>query len=199
MRLIIVRHGQTDGNSKFLFHGHTDLDLNSEGRKQARKLAKSLRTQKIKAIYSSDLRRAYSTASIIGKEIGRKVVRVPELREINFGDWEKFTLEEIRKQHKKLYKRWKNHYSIFKMPNGESVREFRKRVEGFAEKLFVKYQNKKDTVLVVAHGGPNRILICKYAELPISCFFKLKQDNAAVNMIEFFDGIGYITLLNGKC
>jgi len=64
-KLLLVRHGETVWNHVSRYQGHTDVELSDTGREQARLLAKRLSTEKIKAVYSSDLKRAYETASIL--------------------------------------------------------------------------------------------------------------------------------------
>ena len=94
--LYIVRHGTTDWNQSGRIQGHIDIPLNGAGRAQARLAGQRLASLGTTAIYSSDLSRAYETASIIGQRVGLCVLPQAGLREINFGVWQGLSSPEIR-------------------------------------------------------------------------------------------------------
>ncbi len=93
--LILARHGETDWNRDGIWQGHGDPPLNELGRRQAAELARRLADVQIDALYSSDLRRAYETATIVGRAKGLEITADPDLREMDVGSWSGFTSEEI--------------------------------------------------------------------------------------------------------
>ena len=107
-RLYLIRHGETLWNIERRAQGIKNIELSQRGIAQGKLLAQRLKKQKIDIIYSSDLSRAYETASIIGKEIDKPVYTLPEIREMNFGDWEGLTMSEIKENYKDIYDSWKN-------------------------------------------------------------------------------------------
>ena len=96
MRLILVRHGSTAWNEEGKYQGTIDIPLSDRGRQEAEMVAERLRDEKIDAVYSSNLRRARETAEIIARPHGLPVQVIEELGEMNFGDWEGMTAQEIK-------------------------------------------------------------------------------------------------------
>ena len=94
-RLLLVRHGITEANSSRRFAGYSDVELSAEGYRQVERLRDRLLDKKIDAVYSSDLKRAMATAEIISSEHNLDIVTCPELREMNYGDAEGLTFDEI--------------------------------------------------------------------------------------------------------
>ena len=94
-RIIALRHGETAWNVDARIQGGLDIELNETGRWQARRAAQALASEKIEAIYSSDLLRAWDTACTIAKATGQEVQAVQPLRERGFGVFEGKTFTEI--------------------------------------------------------------------------------------------------------
>src|SRR4029453_14296582 len=93
------RHGETDWNRERRFQGHADTPLNDAGRAQAADLADSLTSERLVAVYTSPLRRAYETAALIAIRLGLDVRPLDALREIHVGHWEGLTIEEVRERY----------------------------------------------------------------------------------------------------
>ena len=107
MRIILIRHGSTIWNEEGKYQGTIDVPLSDRGRQEAEMVAERLREEKIKAIYSSNLGRARETAEIIARPHGLPVQVIDELGEINFGDWEGLTAQEIKdKFGEQAYRTW---------------------------------------------------------------------------------------------
>jgi broad specificity phosphatase PhoE len=98
MKFLLIRHGQTDWNLAQRFQGQSDIPLNEVGKKQAMALADRLTNESINIVYSSDLQRAIETSKIIMQMSDCKPDLHPDqrLREVNFGDWEGLTYDEIK-------------------------------------------------------------------------------------------------------
>ena len=96
--LVLVRHGETDWNRERRYQGHADTPLNTAGRRQARELATILRSDGLSAVYTSPLRRASETATIVAAELGLEARELEALREIDVGDWQGLTVDEVRAQ-----------------------------------------------------------------------------------------------------
>ncbi len=94
-RLLLVRHGITESNSARRFAGYSDVELSVAGYEQVGRLRDRLANEKIDAVYSSDLKRALATAEVISSEHKVDIVTCSELREMNYGDAEGLTFEEI--------------------------------------------------------------------------------------------------------
>lgn len=195
-KIFIVRHGQTSGNRARKYFGITDIELNEEGIIQAGLISKRLERENICRIYSSNLKRAFKTAEIIAKPHKINVESKKDLMEINFGDWEGLSFQEIQKSYPHEFSKWQNNIMDFTIPHGESVLELKKRVEtAFSEIL---NSAKENNVAIVTHGGPIRVILSKILSPNAleTTFWKIKQDNASLNIIENMDNTQIISLVN---
>ena len=195
-KIFIIRHGQTSGNSALKYFGITDVELNEEGINQAGLISKRLEKENIYRIYSSSLKRAFKTAEIIANPHRISVELKEDLGEINFGNWEGLGFQEIQKSYPQEFSEWQNNLMGFTMPQGESILGLKKRVEtAFSEILNSAVENN---VVIVTHGGPIRIILSKILSPSAleTVFWKIRQDNAALNIIENIDNIQIISLIN---
>jgi broad specificity phosphatase PhoE len=153
-RILLARHAETDWNRVGRWQGHADQPLNETGREQAAELGRRLKGQHVAAVYSSDLRRARDTATIVGAELGIEVVQDPELREIDVGSWSGLTRSEVAERFPEGYARWQageiGH-------DGETREQLAARVIPAVERI--AHAHPGDTVLVVTHGGVIRTLL----------------------------------------
>jgi broad specificity phosphatase PhoE len=151
IRLILVRHGETDWNIQQRYQGHTDIELNQTGINQAKILAQELKAEKLDAIYSSDLNRAAQTAAIINNGRNLPIHKLRELRECSFGIWEGKTFKEMEQHFPEEVARLKGDPVKQIRAGGESRDQLCSRVEQAVQKIIDNHQNQ--TVLMVAHGG----------------------------------------------
>lgn len=157
MKVILLRHGQTEWNKLHKYQGHTDIELNDFGRQQAKKVAAYLRDhEKVEAIYCSDLSRGRETAEIIGAELQLKVKCDPRWREICFGYWEGMTFNEVYEQYPREFDDWYKNTLQLKVPGGESFAELLERALPALTEMSVHHQG---TVVVVSHGGLIKMLV----------------------------------------
>jgi len=154
---------------------------------------------KLSAVYCSDLGRALDSAEIIANPYDLKPLVVPELRERNFGVWEGMTFNEIRELYPSEFDAWASDPLKHSPVNGESTVEVFHRVMGALDIIMSKYSSESpaDHIAVVAHGGVNRIILCHLMGVPLENIFRIEQDAAAVNIIEFWGRYPVIKLLNG--
>jgi alpha-ribazole phosphatase len=193
-KLLLVRHGETIWNHVSRYQGHTDVELSDTGREQARLLADRLSTEKITAVYSSDLKRAYETASILAAPHQLRVQIAEELREINFGVWEGLTYKEISEKYKELAEKWYQSPATVRIPKGETFVELKERAYNAVLKLLK--ENDPGTIIVVAHGGTIRAIICGLLDIDLNHAFRIQQDNTALNIIQYNQGFIVLSLLN---
>ena len=143
--LILVRHGETDWNRDGIWQGHGDPPLNDLGRRQAAELAERLADVAVDALYSSDLRRAYETAEIIGVAKGLEITVEPDLREIDIGAWSGLTHAQIAER-----------FPGMERHDGEASDAFDARAVGVLTRIARAHEGGH--VLVVTHGGVIRAL-----------------------------------------
>lgn len=193
-RLLMVRHGNTTGNSAARFWGQTDVALSTAGKSQAQRLADRLAGEKIDAIYSSQLRRAKATAEIIASRHQMEVVTCPELLEINFGEVEGLTFAEIGQRYPELVSGWPTRDPSLRFPGGESISDLDRRVSKFPGRL--KAHDTEETVLVVAHSGVLRLLVCHLLKIDIWHWRQFRTDLASLSIVEASSQRATLHLLN---
>jgi probable phosphoglycerate mutase len=156
--LYLARHGETDWNAAGRWQGQTDVPLNARGREQARELAAALRGAGLRAVASSDLARARTTAEIVAAELGLAVARLdPDLRERRFGCFEGLTRDEVAARHPGA---WEAHVADPgpAMPGGESRDELLARLA----RGLGSVASLPGPALVVMHGGSMRALLADF-------------------------------------
>ena len=189
-KIILIRHGQTDGNAKKQYCGMLDLGLNQNGRLQVEKLGCRLKKDSIQMIYSSDRKRALESARIIFK--GRRINKIAGLREINFGIFEGKNHQEIRETNADIYDRWLIDPYNTAVPESENLPDFQERVTRALEKIILANANK--TVAIVCHGGTISIVLSRINGS--KNFWELIPGSASLNIIEYVNSKAKITLFN---
>ena len=156
MRITLVRHGETVGQSSIRYYGATDLPLSDLGREQMRRVAETLRDERFDAVFSSRLQRSMEAAELIAA--GRAPVRaLAGFDEVNFGRWEGWTREEIAERDPENYRVWQLRRPDFRYPEGDSRPEFEARVGAAARDLLESISH--DSVLMVLHRGVIAVLL----------------------------------------
>jgi broad specificity phosphatase PhoE len=155
-RIILVRHGETEGRSSIRFHGKTDVPLSSEGREQMRAAARSLPISHFELVVASPLSRAWAAAAILAP--GSPVRLEADFREIDFGRWESLTREEIEVLDPMLARSWLEGVEGFEFPEGERRGDFRSRVLRGLDRLLL---SSASSALVVTHKGVIRTIVEK--------------------------------------
>jgi alpha-ribazole phosphatase/probable phosphoglycerate mutase len=158
--LIFIRHAETDMAGRFC--GHSDPELNERGYAQLPMLIDSLRAHKFDAVYTSDLRRAKDTATAIAKEFHLPYHPSPMWREINFGQWEGLTWEEIVHRDKIYADRWTTMFPDLPASKGEDFRDFEKRVLNAVDTLAGR--PFRNDIAVVTHAGVLRMILRRLQE-----------------------------------
>ncbi len=184
MRLILIRHGKTATDNPEKCHGSTDIDLSEEGYRQAEMLATRFKTEKIDSIYSSTLRRGLETASAIAAMHNLEIVGAPELNEVDFGQIEGITFEEASSLFPGVTELWRCGSTQLCFPMGETFIQFAERVASFLGRL--DGHRDEETIMIVGHGGPYKVLVCRLLGLPLDHYWQFRFDMASVSIIDIF-------------
>ncbi len=199
MRLIFVRHGETDHNLQRRVQGRIDVALNKVGRGQAEAIATALREEKIQAIYSSPLKRCLETAQAIGRYHGIAIEVEQRLKELNTGDLDGMTAEEIVSQYGPFWQQWhSDQLGYAQFPRGETLAEAQQR--GWATIQGIRERHGQGTVLVVGHQFIIMTVLLQALQLDLSHFRKLRPlDNGSLSILDFEDGGTTLTRYNDTC
>ena len=123
LRVILIRHGETDWNTQQIFRGRVDVPLNEVGLTQAKAVGVSLKDVQIDAVYSSPLSRAIETAKVLAESRGLKIELVEGFIDINFGKWQGILHNKVKEEYKDMYEEWLKRPQMVKFPEGESLEE----------------------------------------------------------------------------
>lgn len=197
-RVLLVRHGRVVWNAKSAYAGWTDLPLDERGEYEATLVAKRLRSAPISGVYSSDLIRAMTTAETIASHHSLCVNTDPNLREINYGEWEGLSVEDIETEYgRDFFKSWTNDPVNVRIPGGETFAELRDRAVPAVERIVKAHPGQ--TVVVVAHKSVNRVLMCSWLGLDVGCYKRIEQLNVAINSVLFKGNRVVLETVNDVC
>lgn len=195
-RVYLVRHGEIAGSEVFRYNGQTDVPLTPKGVDQYRQLAGRLKDTSIRACYASNLSRCELGAHIICDPLGILPVLRGELREMSFGAWEGMTWSELAKNYPDEWQARQNDMVAYRAPGGENLLDLHGRVMPVIMEIVERHRGGE--VLVIAHGGVNRVILLDAIGAPFSSMFRIEQDYGCLNIIDYYgDGIPVVTLLNG--
>jgi len=159
--IYILQHGETEWNVADIYQGLKSSPFTERGRAQIRKAAQYFTDKNIEKLFSSPLERAVQTAEVVAKTIGLEIEIIPSFYEIDCGSFEG--------KSRQVYKKEKGIESKF--PGGESFADVYKRVEGDVERLASINKN----ILIVGHGGTNRVIASIITNTPFHVIEKQKH------------------------
>jgi alpha-ribazole phosphatase len=192
----LARHGEVLRAAERRFVGHTDVALSPAGLAQVAALGGQLGGEPIGAIYASDLLRARQSAAPLGAARGVAVVTVPALREVAMGRWEGLTFAEIAAQDPARCARWLADPVTVPFPDGESLADLRARTLPVVHELLARHAG--GVIAIVAHGGPNRVILAEALGLGLAGALRLAQDYAAWSLLEYRAGGAVLHALNRR-
>ncbi len=197
MKLILVRHGETDWNRDNRVQGHSDVALNETGTEQARCLAQQLKGESVTAIYSSPLRRAWETALAIAEFHRLSVQAEPDLAELDVGEMDGLTFEQMRSKYGDILREWMRDAGPVKMPNGESLEELQGRAWPAVVRML--HRHPEGTVVAISHNFTINTIICQAIGLPLCDFRRLGLSVASISVLDLNERGARLTLLNDTC
>ena len=163
--LVLVRHGETVGQSSIRLYGATDVELAPEGERHAVEAGRALAGRRFDAVFSSPLRRAHRSAELILQDIAHPPIEislVDGFREIDFGRWEGWTWDEVEARDPENLARWSSEGPAFRFPEGEVRREFVARVQAcVGPSIEQRFAAGAEHVLTVVHKGVIKAIVAQ--------------------------------------
>jgi broad specificity phosphatase PhoE len=175
LRLILIRHGETEWNVEGRYQGQADPPLNAKGRRQARALAGKLRGAGLGLLIASPLKRAAETAQILAELLELTVYLDDRLMEIHQGDWQTRLRAEIAGQYPELFRRWESEPWQVTPPNGENLRQVQKRVNAFLDEILQRYPDS--CIGIVTHRIPIALIKMRFQDLDANIVRNLHLPN----------------------
>jgi alpha-ribazole phosphatase len=195
-RIYLIRHGEVVGFETPSYNGHSDVGLTERGVAQYHGVKERLAHAGITACYSSDLSRCAIGARIIGERIGVEPVLKSELRELNIGVWEGMTWSDIVARYPEQWQARLADLVNYRVPGGENLLDLAGRALPTIREIVAAHRG--ENVLIVGHGGMNRVVLLDAIGAPLSSLFNIEQSYACVNIVDYYeDGKAVVTLLNG--
>jgi len=193
-RIYLVRHGETEWNKEKVFRGGIDIPLSERGRKEALALAEFLAKERIQFIYCSPLKRAKETSKPLAEKTGIKTEILEGLIDMNFGEWEGKSISDVEKDYPELFKLWVSQPEKVVFPKGETLSQVRDRAMS-ALKRVVK-NHSEGTGVVISHRVICKLLLLSVLGAEISSFWRVQQDLACVNLLEWAQNHWVVHLVN---
>lgn len=194
-RIYLVRHGQVEGHEMKRYNGQADVSLTDRGRRQYRALRQRLDDAEISAVYSSDLKRCVEGAWILAAPHGVSPIFDERLRELNIGKWEGKTWKELQSVYPEEWQARLEDLVNYRVPDGESLLDMAGRVREAMAQIIARHRGGE--VIVVGHGGVNRVVLLDAIGAPLEKMFHIEQSFGCLNIIDYFsDGYCTVRLLN---
>jgi broad specificity phosphatase PhoE len=196
VRLLLCRHAEPEAAARGRVCGRLDVGLSPSGEVQADVLAAALASEHASALYASPIRRAVETAGRIGTALGLEPRVDPRLRELDFGQADGLTYEEVEERWPELYETWMRTPTEVRFPAGESFADLKRRAVAAAADIVAAHED--ETVVIVAHAGVIRAVLVDWLSMPDEALFRIEQRYASVNVVEVTDGAVNVRLVNGS-
>jgi broad specificity phosphatase PhoE len=178
MRITLVRHGETTGESSVRYYGATDVPLSALGEAQMRRAGAALTDERFDAVLSSRLQRARRGALLVAQCEPRPLASFDE---VHFGRWEGWTREEIMARDAEHYRTWQREPETFVYPGGECRQSFQRRVSaGLAEVLA---DPPGRNLLLVVHRGVIAVILAELLALPPAVRRQLDIDLGSIHIV----------------
>lgn len=192
MRLTLVRHGETLWNQAKKIQGITDIELSQVGIEQANKLSLSLRRENFDRIITSPLKRAYDTAQAIGIHHALPITVEHDLRELDAGEFEGLSFQELRGRYTEFLEKWTNDRASVTMPQGESLQAVQDRVWPIIQRL----TETSEHALVVSHSFVIITILCKVQNLSLDHSKEMRVGVASKTCLEVENGTIEVVMFN---
>jgi probable phosphoglycerate mutase len=187
-KLILTRHGHVEGIDPERFRGRCDVPLTELGRAQAKAVAARIASLwSPSAIYSSPMGRCVATANEIAVACQAACHVLEELNDIDYGEWQWRTHEEVRKAWPDLFSAWHAVPHLVRLPGGDSLQQLVARTADALRFVISYHGEDKETVVLVGHDSVNRALLLQLLDQPLSAYWRIAQGPCAINEIEIED------------
>jgi broad specificity phosphatase PhoE len=193
-RLVLVRHAETDPAARGRCHGRLEVGLSEEGRRQAGELGAALAEVALAAVYSSPLSRALDTARPLALPHGLEPVADDGLSEIDFGELEGLTYEQIEAERPEVFRAWMETPTSVRFPGGESFGDLRARV--LPAVAAIRERHAGEAAAVVAHGGVVRVVLADALGLHDEAVFRLDQAYGGLSIVDWVGEVPVVRVVN---
>jgi len=196
--IFLLRHGETANtlDGPLRYNGHYDVDITPKALAQMAQRGRELSRFEVAAVYASDLTRCRLGGEIISKKIGCPLILKKNLREMKMGDWEGLTLAEVEERFPDQVTKKFADFHNFRIPGSETINEVEARIYPEFDDIFLRH--RQETIVIIAHGGVNLLLLTRALGLPSQNIFTLSQDFGCINQIQIGDDFCKVVMMNSS-
>ena len=191
--LLLIRHAEVEARYQHVFGGRIDMDISPLGHQQAAALAQYLKRRKVDELFASPMKRVQQTLSPYGNNGAPRPVVLPDLREVDFGDWTGHGWDGVQTAFGVSAYSWIDQLNRNAIPNAEEISVYRKRVAGVLKTI---RRSSTGTVAVFSHGGVIRMMLALLLDLPFAKTDGFAVDYASVTEIALKSTRNEVQLLN---
>ena len=182
MKIYLIRHGQTDWNRDGKIQGRHDVSLNETGSKQAELLAMGMDKRPVVQIFSSRQKRALETAQAVGRRQHVAVTVIDGLEEVEFGEWEGKTWDEISREYPEEFKVWCTEPAEIVPPGGESRPQIYRRIGNALKEIL---RRSRGDIAIVSHGAALAYMVSIMLEKELGDHDEIIVKNASISTVEY--------------
>jgi broad specificity phosphatase PhoE len=193
-RLLLIRHAEVEAPYQGVFGGRIDMGLSPRGHQQAAILASHLRARHLDAIYASPMKRVQQTLAPLLVNGTPSPIIMPDLREVDFGDWTGLTWRQVQAQFGVTALSWLAPLACGGIANAECGETLRERVEPCLQYILAGCAGQ--TVAVFCHGGIIRVLLAILLRWPLSSLAAFEVEYASLTQVALLPPKVRLQLLN---
>lgn len=194
-KIILTRHGHVEGIKPERFRGRQNIPLTDRGRAEAQAVAQRIASSWTpSAIYTSPLERCIVTGAAISKACNVAASVLDDLNDIDYGEWQFKTYQEIQGTHSKLFTAWFATPQLVRFPDGESLQDLVARSSDALRLILSRHAD--DTVVLVGHDSVNRALLSQLLDQPLSTYWRVSQHPCCLNEVDIVDGRIHVVRIN---
>ena len=182
MKIYLIRHGQTDWNLEGKIQGRHDVSLNETGSKQAELLAMGMDKRPVVQIFSSRQKRALETVQAVGRRQHVAVTVIDGLEEVEFGEWEGKTWDEISREYPEEFKVWCTEPAEIVPPGGESRPQIYRRIGNALKEIL---RRSRGDIAIVSHGAALAYMVSIMLEKELGDHDEIIVKNASISTVEY--------------
>ena len=193
-RLILIRHCEPEEGARGRIYGTLDVGLSVRGRRQATELLDRLEGVDVEVIWTSPRRRARETAEPLAATRGLRLSEDDDLRELDFGELEGRTFDEVAEAEPELYSAWMETPTEVRFPGGECYADLKARSVRALERIAAA----SESAVVVTHGGVVRAALAEWLQVADQAVFRVDQRYGGITVVDLVDGFPLVRLVNGQ-
>ncbi|MDR0215590.1 MAG: histidine phosphatase family protein [Comamonas sp.] len=194
-KIILTRHGHVAWIAPERFRGRAELPLSPLGERQAKLLGEHIASRwKPTAVYTSTLSRCVNTGALVSATTGAPAFKLPNLVDTDYGAWQGLTHEEVHGRWPEQFYAWFRTPSMAAIPGGETLAQVLARSVSALQHVLATHAN--DTIVMVGHDSINRVILMHALGLPLSRYWRIKQEPCCINELEFDEGEATLLRIN---